>query len=214
MRRVLIIFVLLLFLAGCSQSVKYVCSDGSVVKDASDCPSPEETQNAISTPEVITKTDTYNLKKSESMDFDGKSVKLKDVFDDGRTIVDVSGVAREIKSTKYLEIINGLEVTVMGITYQSTDPDASSATLKLNKLALNQSEYLFFNDQPQVIDKVEVTLSGVTPSYIIVDTGDVLGMKIYPGSSKVVSGINITNVRAFPRGVRSEDYAILRVVKA
>ncbi len=88
MRKVLFLVLLLVFLfVGCSKSVNYVCSDGSVVDDASKCPPPEETESPISPPEV-TPVDTFTLKRGESVEVEGKVVKLTDVFDDGRTVVD------------------------------------------------------------------------------------------------------------------------------
>ncbi|MFH1332311.1 MAG: hypothetical protein ABIH63_03425 [archaeon] len=205
---------LVFLLAGCQQPVKYVCSDGSVVSDASLCPiEEEETEIPITTPE-ITPTDTFVMKISESVDFEGKTIKLLDVSNDGKTLVDVSGVTREIMSTKQVEIVNGLEVVVLSINYVNTDPDSSMATLKFSPLTLGYDEYLFYVDKPQSIEGIEVTLTGVASSYILIDTDDVSGMKIYPGSSKIVSGLNITNFKAFPRGVRAEDYAILIITKA
>jgi len=212
MRRLLCFLMFVFLLSGCAETVKYICSDGSVVANPSACPLPENPSPQITTPEV-TPSDIFVLKKEESIHVFGKKVTLDDVFDDGKTVVDVNGIAREIKSTKYLEIIDGLEVIVQSINFVVTDPDSSSATLKINPLTLNNSEYLFFVDEPQVVYDVEVTLEGVTPSYILVDTDDVLGMKIYPGSSKIISGLNITNVRVFPHGIRAEDYAILRIYR-
>ncbi len=211
-----LVFVALLslfLLYGCGQSVKYVCSDGSVTTDTSKCP-PAGKPIASITESKVTSQDIFTLKKGESIVFKDKKVKLLDVFSDGITYIDVSGVTREIKATNQLEIINGLEIVVKGLNYVVTNPDSSTAILKINPLVLNSSEYLFFIDDSQVVENVEVTLKGVTPSYVLVDTPSALGMKIYPGSSKVFSGLNITNVKAFPRGVRAEDYAILRITKA
>ncbi len=207
------LFLSTFLLAGCQQSVKYVCSDGSVVTDASQCPPAEEVESSITPSEVIS-TDVFTMRGDESIDFEGKNVKLVEVLSDGKTLVEVSGVQREIKSTKQLEIINGLEIVVQSISYVFTDPASSSATLKINTLVLGEDEYLFYVDRPQVVEDVEVTLSGVTSSYILVGTEQVPGMKIYPGSSKVVSGLSITNLKAFPRGVRAEDYAILKIAEA
>ncbi len=214
-RNLVLIFALMLFLPllyGCGQSVKYVCSDGSVTTDTSKCPPAGQPITSITESKVIPQ-DVFTLQKGESIMFDGKKVRLLDVFSDGITYIDVSGVTREIKATNQLEIINGLEVIVKGLNYVVTDPDSSTATLKIDTLVLNSSEYLFFVDNPQVVEGVEVTVKGITPSYILVDTPNVLGMKIYPGNSKVFSGLNITNVKAFPRGIRVEDYAILRITR-
>ncbi len=212
----MLVFALILFiplLYGCGKSVKYVCSDGSVTTDTSKCPPAGQSITSITESKVIPQ-DIFTLRKGESIVFKDKKVKLLDVFSDGITYVDVSGVMREIKATNQMEIINGLEVIVRNLNYVVTDPDSSTATLKLSPLILNSSEYLFFVDNPQVVEGVEVTVKGITPSYILVDTPNVLGMKIYPGNSKVFSGLNITNVKAFPRGIRAEDYAILRITRA
>jgi len=214
MKAIFVLLVLVFLFAGCQQPVKYVCSDGSVVSDASLCPQEEEEPETTIAPPEVTSTDTFVMKIGESVDFEGKAVKLLDVSNDGKTLVEVSGVVREIRSTKQVEIINGLEVVVLTISYVNTDPDSSMATLKFSPLTLGYDEYLFYVDKPQSIEGVEVTLTGVASSYILVDTDEVSGMKIYPGSSKIVSGLNITNFKAFPRGIRVEDYAILRITKA
>ncbi|MEM4245433.1 MAG: hypothetical protein QXR60_04495 [Candidatus Nanoarchaeia archaeon] len=204
----LLFFVLLFF--GCSESVKYVCSDGSVVSDASLCPRPEEPKP----PEIkITSEGTYTLTKGESMTFEGKEIKLLDVLYGGRTLFYVSGVATEIKATKELEIINGIEIVVQSIYYNNTNPELSSATFTIKRFIPKENEYLFFVDQPKIIEGVEVTLTGVSSSYVLVDLGEFEDMKIYPGSSKEIDGFNVTNVKAFPHGRRIEDYAILKVVR-
>lgn len=212
MKRILILLALVFLFAGCGQSVKYVCSDGSVVSDASKCPPSEEYKAPVTEPTVMP-TDVFTLKKGESMAFEGKDVKLVDVLDNGRTIFSVSGVKTEIKGTKELEIINGLEVFVDKVNYVFVDPASSNAYFKLRMFVPNASEYLFFTDTPQNVDGIQVTLTGVTPTYVLVDGGNVRGMKIYAGSSKEIDGLNVTNVRAFPHGIRVEDYAILRIVK-
>lgn len=212
MKRILIFCLLVFLFAGCSQSVRYVCSDGSVVSDPSKCPPSEKYQSPITEP-TVTPSDVFTLKKGDSMDFEGKKVKLLDVLNEGTTSFDVSGVEGEIKGTKTLEIINGLEIVVERINYIFTNPDSSSAYFRLRTFIPNATEYLFFADKPQIVEGVEVILTGVTSSYVLVDAGDVSGMKIYPGSSKEISGLNVTNVEAFPHGIRAEDYAILRIVK-
>lgn len=211
MKWLLLFSALAFLLAGCSERVSYVCSDSSVVSNPSDCPPKEEAP--ISTPEVTT-SDVYTLKVGESADVDGRKVTLKNVFADGRVLVEVSGVGMEFPSTKHLEIVSGLEVVIQSINFFVTQPGSSTAVLKINPFVPAPDEHILFVDEPQVVEDVKVTVKGITPSYIIVDTENVLGMKIYPGSSKVMSGINITNIRAFPHGIRSQDYVILKVVRA
>ncbi len=205
----LLLFVLLFI--GCGESVKYVCSDGSVVSDASLCPRPEEPKQ-ITKPEVKPQG-VYTMTKGNSMNFEGKVVKLLDVFNNGGTHFYVSGVSTEIKATKELEIINGVEIVVQSIQYNNTNPELSSATFTIKKFVPNENEYLLFVDKPQIVDGVEITLKGVSSSYVLVDLGEFEYMKIYPGMSKEIGGFNVTNVKAFPHGRRIEDYAILKVVR-
>lgn len=205
-----LIFSLFIFF-GCSKSVKYVCSDGSVVSDTSRC-APVPSLNSITQPEVSS-PDVFRLAKGESVFFEGKKITLVNLLSNGKSTFSVSGVSVEVESTKKLEIINGLEIVVQSIDYNFTSPDLSTISFKVSPLVLNSDEYLFFVGEPLIIDRSTITLRGVTPSYIVVDTDDVLGMKIYPGGSKVVSGLNITSVKSFPHGIRADDYAILRINK-
>lgn len=205
------LLVLSLIFFGCSNSVKYVCSDGSIVSDTSKCSS-FANSNSITKPEVSS-SNVFTLVKGESVFFEGKKITLVDLFSDGGSIFSVSGVSAEVSSTKNLEIINGLEITVQNINYNFTNLDLSTVSFKVNTFVLDKDEYLFFVNEPLTIDKSTIILQGVTPSYLIVDTDNVLGIKIYPGSSKVISGLNITSVKSFPHGIRADDYAILRINK-
>lgn len=159
----------------------------------------------------------YLLKKGTSERTGGKTLTFLELDSSGKTTVSVDGVKRAIDKTKFREIINGLEVTVLETEYAT---EAEKTIVKIFSKAYEPGldEYLFSQvGAEKIIESVRIRLNKAEYSspknYIFVDVGNSLNNKLKEGETKSIEGLSITVVEVHPRGTPLESYAILKVKK-
>lgn len=166
-------------------------------------------------PEEIITTNEFFLKLGESTKFDGKVITLVrlDNIPLLKAVFDVDGVERDVIETKNLEIINGLEVTI--IRYHNIE---NAVTVKLEKFELGEGEELVdtrttltkFGKEiiiKNILDKGEVLLDVIDPKTGDSDTKVI----IKEGESATIQGITITNINGFPKGTKIDSFAIIKI---
>lgn len=160
----------------------------------------------------------YLLKRGMSEKIAGKTLTFVDLDSSGRTTISVDGVKREIEKTKFREIINKLEVTVLETEY-SIDPDKIIVKLLAKEYSPGADEYLFEQaGSEKIIESVRIRLNKVEAStpknFVRLDVGNALNEKVSEGETRQIEGLSITLLEAHPRGTPAESYAILKAKKA
>jgi len=156
----------------------------------------------------------FNVSESKMLSQWGKEVTLVNMDNEGKIVVKVNDVTREIKETNYMEIVDGLEITNKRINYDYVDPSKKYVILKIDKYTEGPNEYLVNIDKP-------IYVKGNTILFKEVDTKDhsiqvsVNGKsytRIREGYTENVEGLQITNIKSFPRDTRYENYVILKII--
>jgi hypothetical protein len=173
---------------------------------------PQETQLA---------SDEYQFKINEIKTLNqwDKEVTLVSMDNEGKIVVKVNGVEREIKETNYMEIIDGLEITSKRINYDYVDPNKNYVILKINKYTEKPDEYLVNIDKPIKVKGELLTITLKDIDYedhsIKINVNNENLIRIREGYTEniyIIPGLEITNVKAFPRDIRYENYAIIKVI--
>jgi len=159
----------------------------------------------------------YLMKKGMIEDIAGKTVTFVNLDANGKTTMNVEGVERVIETTKFREIINDLEITVIETEYD-TDNNNRIVKLKINKLELEPDEFLFNSvGSEMIVESVRIKVAKIqesTPTNLmIIDVGTKYTQKIKEGETKEIEGLSITAIEIHPRGTPLESYAILEVIK-
>ena len=160
----------------------------------------------------------YLLKRGMSEKIAGKTLTFIELDSSGRTKIGVDEKTATIESTKTREIINKLEVTVLGTEY-STDPDKVIVKLLVKEYKPGPNEYLFEQTGSEmIIESVRIRLSYVEEStpkdFVKIDVGKALNQKVREEETRVIEGLSVTLLEAHPKGRPVESYAILKVEKA
>lgn len=233
MRKALLIILLVfvLVVAGCGRKVEIkiekeqpeetipqvMCNnDGQCdAEEECDCADCKET---FACRKLALGKDEYLLKEGMSEKISGKNLIFLDLDSSGSTTIKVDEVTRVIDKTKFKEIINGLEVTVLETEY-NVDPENIIVKLLVKKYELGLDEYFFEREgSERIIESVRIRLNRVESSlpnnFVRIDVGNTLNEKVKEGETKTLEGLSITLIEAHPRGVPTESYAILKVKKA
>jgi len=162
--------------------------------------------------------DEYLLQKDMSEKIGGKTLTFVNLDSGGKISLKVDGITRVVETTKFKEIINGLEVTVLESKY-STNSDELEIKILSKPYVPGPDEYFFEKEgSEKIIESVRLRLSRVEKSspnnFVRLDVGDTLNQKVIQGQTKTLEGLSITVVEAHPRGTPTESYAILKVTKA
>ena len=162
--------------------------------------------------------DEYLLKEGMSEKISEKNLMFLDLDTSGKTIIKVGDVTRVIDKTKFKEIINGLEVTVLETEY-NIDPEKVIVKLLVKKYVPGLDEYFFEREGSEmIIESVRIRLnrveSSVPTNFVRLDVGNALNEKVKEGETRTIEGLSITLVESHPRGIPTESYAILKVKKA
>lgn len=175
---------------------------------------PEETSQVTETVEIpVTEPNIFYLKEGETAVFNNKEITVKniEIFNvNVETTVEVNGMERIIHTTQYPEIINGLKITVLKLNNLE-----QSVTIKVEPFELKDKEYLLYVGKSIPIFNEIIRLrdifddGSVLIDFMNVDEG--YKIKIKEGSSEEFRGLEITNVEAFPRAIKYERYAILKI---
>lgn len=220
------LIILSFFLSGCTTCNKpYIkvgnecCLDNN---DNSICDVDENIAKEAPKEETLA-NDEYQFKINEGKDFPNymKYVKLISVDNEGKIVVEVEdtksktvvSTTREIKETKYMEIIDGLEIINQRINFD-IDPNKIYVILKINKYTEKPDEYLVNIDKPITVKGNTITFKEVDPKdhSIQISVNGKNYIRIREGYTENIEELQITNVKAFPRDVRYENYAILRII--
>jgi hypothetical protein len=165
-------------------------------------------------PEKLEPEKVVLMKEGDSVIFNGKQISLEKIdLTSGvlEFIIDVEGVTRSLYSTRDMEIVNGVKVTALTI-----DNLKRTIEIKFEMLELEPNEYLIYTNKNIFVDGKEIKLRDVnSDEYILIDIIDgTLKTSIKEGKSKIIDGLEITNVNAFFRDSLSERYAIIKVTKS
>ncbi|MDP2908900.1 MAG: hypothetical protein Q8N77_03775 [Nanoarchaeota archaeon] len=230
-KELIVVFLLfVLFVAGCGQKVeikigpdetkepeKPLCNlDGKCdVGEKCDCADCKETFDCR---KAVLSEDEYLLKQGTSERIGGKTLVFLELDSSGKTTVSVDGVKRVIERTKFMEIVNGLEVTVLETEY-ATESGNRIVKVLSKAYAPGLDEYLFSQvGSEKIVESVRIRLNKVeysSPSnYVLVDVGNSLNSKLKESETMVIEGLSITAVEVHPRGTPLESYAILKIKKA
>lgn len=157
----------------------------------------------------------FLIKIGESIKFDEKTVTLVRLnnLPELKAVFNVDGVEIEVYGTKNLEIIKDIELVMM--RYISLE---NAVIVKLEKFELGEDEELVntrtvlkrFGKEikiKDIFDNSAILLDIINPQ-----TGDVdLKVIIKEGESLTSQGITITNLDSFPKGVKIERYAVIKI---
>jgi hypothetical protein len=202
MKKILNLFLLMVFLAGC------------VV------PSLEETQTMAK--ESLNKLraelqsnlgiDEYNMQVGDYVTVDGKIVRLLSYNSDYVTEFDVDGTTREMRETQDTQIINNLELTILRFKYDATDLSNSYVTARIKKFVPKTDEYLMYlGDSKEILGhtiKLDKLEKDGTVSLMI---DSVNSLRIMKDKTETISDIYVSNVRPNYRAIASERYAIVKI---
>ncbi len=233
MRKALLILLLVLVLvvAGCGKKVSVTIEDEPekvitpevICNNDGKCDTGEECdcsdcKETFACRKLALGKDEYLLKEGMSERISEKNLIFLDLDSSGKTTIKVGDVTRVIDRTKFKEIINGLEVTVLETEYD-TDPEKVIVQLLVKKYVPGLDEYFFEREGSEmIIESVRIRLNRVEASvptnFVRLDVGNALNEKVKEGETKAIEGLSITLVEAHPRGIPTESYAILKVKKA
>jgi hypothetical protein len=232
MKKALLILLLILVLvvAGCGKKVSVSIEDTTekttpevICNDDGKCDALEECdcsdcKETFACRKLALGKDEYLLKEGMSERISEKNLFFLDLDASGKTTIKVGDVTRVIDRTKFKEIINGLEVTVLETEY-NIDPEKMIVKLLVKKYVPGLDEYFFEKEGSEmIIESVRIKLnrveSSVPTNFVRLDVGNKLNEKVKEGETRAIEGLSITLVEANPRGTPSESYAILKVKKA
>lgn len=228
---IFLIFSLIIFsflLTGCTTCNKtYIKVGNECCLDNNDNSICDKDEDIAKEPqqEVSLANDEYLFKVNEAKVLEefARQFELISLENDGKIVVRVSDkpnkVKREIKETNYMEIVNGFEITNKRINYDYVNPNESYAVLKINKYTNKANEYLVEIDKPIKVkgELLTIILKDIDHEdhSIKINVNNENLIRIREGYTEMISiinGVEITNIKAFPRDVRYENYAIIKVV--
>ncbi|MDP2907858.1 MAG: hypothetical protein Q8O03_08015 [Nanoarchaeota archaeon] len=232
MRKALLILLLVLVLvvAGCGKKVSVTIEDEPekitpevICNNDAKCDTLEECdcsdcKETFACRKLALGKDEYLLKEGMSERISEKNLMFLDLDSSGKTTIKVVDVTRVIDRTKFKEIINSLEVTVLETEYD-VDPEKVIVQLLVKKYVPGLDEYFFEREGSEmIIESVRIKLnrveSSVPANFVRLDVGNKLNEKVKEGETRAIEGLSITLVEAHPRGTPAESYAILKVKKA
>lgn len=125
----------------------YVCPDGTIVSIPENCPicnengiceekekcDCEDCEDTVKCIVQRIKEQEYLLILNDPKRLHGKTVTAKEITSKGLVIIEVDGVAEEIKTTKQEKTINGLKITTQEIFYSYLSPKDSMVIIKAEK---------------------------------------------------------------------------------
>ncbi|MEM4244938.1 MAG: hypothetical protein QW404_00490 [Candidatus Nanoarchaeia archaeon] len=229
---VLMIFVATLFVQGCEKQLqppKVVCNKPYILVGGSCCLDNNDNgvcdvdeKKAEETPIIpeekpVEETRTeFKLVRGDKLTVAGKSFTLVDFSVFGgklTTTVNIDGKEYDIYETNKPDIINGLRITPV-----SVDRLQRYLVIKVEPFVLATDQYLLlYRKDTLILDRVVTLMKVQDDDGISLDVDD--GKNAYEvfipeGGSKVVSGLEITNVEAFYRINHQSSYAIVKIVRA
>lgn len=129
----------------------YICADGTLASTPEECPRCYE-DNICKKTEDCTCKDCKNqvnciiqrIKEKEYLlilntpkKLYGKTVTAKEITPKGVVIIEIDGIAEEIKTTKQETMINGLKITTQEIIYSYISPKDSMVIIKAEPASEN-----------------------------------------------------------------------------
>jgi len=162
--------------------------------------------------EYIPITDFYKIKPNETIIFDGIPITLTELKTSSVTIK-VKDIEKTFTETNIPKIIHNLEISVFLISYDPSNIGANKVVFKINKFEQDQDQYLMYLYN-------EVTIKGITlrlldvklDRSVFVDIPNKYVRKqIKEGQNIKYGNLNITNIRGYFGGTRSEKYALLEI---
>ena len=151
----------------------------------------------------------FKIHKGNSVNFNGKTIRIIDFDNSGKTDVAVDGVIRDIKSTRYTEIINEVMITIL-----SFDINAGYLTLKAEVLQLGDQEYLVFAGNSLTFNGKRLILRNVNDdgSVLIDIENELYKDRVLEGETKAIDGFWVTNINSWFRDALAERYSILKII--
>jgi hypothetical protein len=227
---VIVLLVLVLVVAGCGKKVSVTIEDETekttpevICNNDGKCDALEECdcsdcKETFACRKLALGKDEYLLKEGMSERISEKNLIFLDLDASGKTTIKVGDMTRVIDRTKFKEIINGLEVTVLETEYD-IDPENVIVKLLVKKYVPGLDEYFFEKEGSEmIIESVRIRInrveSSVPNNFVRLDVGNALNEKVKEGETRTIEGLSITLVEAHPRGIPTESYAILKVKKA
>lgn len=212
------LIILSFFLSGCTTCNKpYIKVGNSCCLDNNDnsiCDVDEDIAKEAPKETTLANDEyLFNINEVKMLSQWGKEVRLISADNEGKIVVKVNNVERDIKETKYMEIIDGLEITNQRINFD-IDPSKIYVILKIDKYTEKPDEYLVEIDKSITIKGNTITFKEVDPKdhSIQVSVNGKNYVRIREGYTENIENLEITNVKAFPRDIRYENYAILKII--
>jgi len=152
----------------------------------------------------------------DSFSIEAETLTITDITSDGKIYLDLNNKEFILYGTNNPLKVGSTEVSATSIDI-NLPPQESSVFLKINKIELNENEYILdFNQKVTILGK-QVTLTDVdTDSLDTIRVKVSLGLdtmteRINKGKTKIISDLKITNIRSNPRAVSTEKYAIVKI---
>ncbi|MBS3108579.1 hypothetical protein J4409_01785 [Candidatus Woesearchaeota archaeon] len=207
----LIVLFLLVFLISCSVEKQSLTEQPNTEK--------VEQQLPLQKSELKTKSPSmpsenyYKFYLDNELDFNGNKIKLLDINNEGETTLDINSNKWIMYETDTEDIVYGMKVVVQELNYDYINKTKIYAVVTVERFELKPNEYLIKDKQTMTtINGAKTTLKRVNfDKSIILDYNKELSLRILEGSTLETQGVSITNVKAFPRPITSESYALIKV---
>ena len=175
---------------------------------------PEETEY----PEQIDETDPFEhkIKYGETITVRDMDIKLVGLTSTGTITFELDGEEKKLEGTKNEEIYNNFYFSNIEYNYVGEIPE-SYVILKITDFELNEHEYLLYKDKTINVNAKDITLEtskSDQDGYIqvtVCDEGTIKCVEyegIYKGTTEIVRGLSITNIKNY---YRVNQYAIVKI---
>ncbi|MEK6940607.1 MAG: hypothetical protein AABW49_01775 [Nanoarchaeota archaeon] len=203
----LAVLIVIMILSACS-SIEVDSKAKIIEPQAYDIPEENETiQEEPSLP-----TDQYKMHEGDKITINDHGLRLININNDGEVLFEVDGIPWVVYASKHKEIYRGIEITIIRINYDSINKKNNYAIVESKKYITPKGQYLLQIDETSNIFGVNFTLTSVEPSEkIMLNVGNNTKNKLKEKESKLIENFNVTNIDAFPRPPRFENYAIIGI---
>ncbi|MFH0936236.1 MAG: hypothetical protein V1815_00985 [Candidatus Woesearchaeota archaeon] len=229
MRKFIFLYLfLLIFLIGCSNKLPQQVMETNLTNIITENKTIEN--NTISniienikniTEEISNQSDetelpenTYKLYVNNKTIVNYKTIILQNINNEGHVTISVDNVTWTIYQTKFSDIINGLEIQTLEINFKD-----NYAILEIKPFILKKDRYIVYKGQIFKVNNItNITFKDINSDdsiFLEILSGrNLIGRyDIKEGDSITTNNITITNIKAYPRELGYESYAIIRIVK-
>ena len=161
------------------------------------------------------KEETFKMAVGDTIKFNKLDIKLLElnIGENLNAVFDVGGKKTTIFNTKNIDIVGDISLYIDTI---SGSGDDTSLNLVVKKYTLDPDNYLVrFGDTLNIGGKsiyIRDITKGEREMSILIDVGDLLKEGVQEGKSKTYDNVEITNIKVFFKGSKSENYALLNIV--